>query len=310
MIVDVRWNAFHSTPLQLITSQFPNLKYLLLTGPRPKDILCSISNAEISSLCAQEFLKLSHLTLDGFGHGGFSWSALKKLLQHIKGTLKVLSLSNVRDGIHLTEISTLVPTLKSLTILFSRKRTVPALMETPEEMPTIFSNSGLQPMLFGDLRGFVALETLVLAFHPFVPSDESRTLSQIGGGWNLMVTSLLQSLARAGLTLSDKSASMTNSAKTLTNLRIHVDETTEWAISDLSESVACFKNLRRLGWLSIGNCSAPDLSALLRLEKLKCLEIGEFARMDLKFLVNALEMDGGGEALRRFQEDVKVVEVL
>jgi hypothetical protein len=156
LVLMLGWLALGDKKLTQEICRFRNVQRLYLKGGIEDDVLHGFDNKAVK-LFSKSFTKLTHLFIDGFGRGSFSWNALKLLLK-ANPNIKVLALGYVRDGILLDELAALVPNLRVLSIqfcdivghsssLFPSREIVPDIQGTLHDLPWLESVHFHQPPL-------------------------------------------------------------------------------------------------------------------------------------------------------------------
>ncbi|KAI8845404.1 hypothetical protein BC829DRAFT_491670 [Chytridium lagenaria] len=322
--VEVSWTAMadHEV-LKIITMKFWRLSRLHLMGPRGRGVLFGLGDDDIQVLARQttptstttSFVKhsfkpqrksiqptrpilqsntlpppLTHLNLDGFGQGGFTWDSFRSLVCQLPH-LHTVSLSDVNPGIDLTDLSTLCPNLHSLCISFTMAVSDGgAPLESPLMHPrTLFAHPSVRPMLYGDLRGFKKLASLTLERHPYM--EHPRKTCDIP---TPMVTALLNSCTA-----------------TLSQLRVDVSPAIEWITMEAVSAIRRHCSVGRLG------CRGFEVGVLAGLivgmEGLERLEVGRGVVEELRGVGKGFwateEEAEVGRRVEKVLERVEVVEM-
>ncbi|KAJ3217951.1 hypothetical protein HDU67_006979 [Dinochytrium kinnereticum] len=346
IVIEVSWSTTADPSLlRSITCRFPNISRLHIMGSRARGILYSLGDDDLHALARtiptpnkrpisasipkplqapNPAPPLTHLSLDGFGRGGFSWHSLRHLIQKTSATLRHLALSDMRGGIDLTDLSRILPSLKSLCISFSPSGSVGGdeedddvalgVLRTPRAM---FVNPKLRPLLLGDLAGFINLEALTLRGHPFSSPKASKPRRE---GLSIpvpMITALLASLPGPPLSTNSieidfpsfpstpLTISTTGGSSPLRLLHVEVDSSLDWMLDDLNSAMSRLTNLVKMAW--VGSSTLPSFfwrNCFLRWRHLKVLEVGKEAADEVLSCAKA-ELLGVYEEDMEFWERVK-----
>lgn len=169
LVLVQKWDLFGSTLLKSIAS-FSNLKRIYLKGIPTPSAFFGLDRRALRTLA--KLPNLTHVFLDGFGGGSFSFSALLDFLAD--KPIEALSLGYVRQGINLDQLAVCLPNLRGLTIQFNVIEPLTHLDETDTVMNFIRrSRRVCVPTLQGGLFGLSKLEWL-----NFFDSEGSEELSR------------------------------------------------------------------------------------------------------------------------------------
>lgn len=157
IVISCEWLSLGDPKIiNCISWLFPNCKRLFLQGGQSihSGVFFGLNDNAVRCL-ARRMHKLTHLYLEGFGGGSYSWNAFADLLQS-NPDIQQLAISNVVGGVDLDKIATHCKDLHSLSIQFYA------------------SNSGdeCSPKLHGGLSEFHQLQYLA-----FFDSNETTAMS-------------------------------------------------------------------------------------------------------------------------------------
>jgi hypothetical protein len=164
LVLMLGWLALGDKKLVEEMCRFRNVQRLYLKGGVEDDVLHGFDNKALK-LFSKSFTQLTHLFIEGYGSGSFSWNALR-LLFKANPNLEVLSLGYVRDGILLMELADLLPNLRVLSIQF---------FDIPSPSGSLFPMREVLPEIYGTLRDLPGLQSVY--FHePPLLSVETREI--------------------------------------------------------------------------------------------------------------------------------------
>ncbi|KAI8921803.1 hypothetical protein BC831DRAFT_475235 [Entophlyctis helioformis] len=180
IVLSMRWDTCGDLKLmRTIANKFGHCRRLFIQGGQSGvgGVLFGLDNRSLRFF-TRSMSSLTHLFLDGFGGGSFSWTALNDLIKNNAG-ITALSIGHVRNGVRLDMIARMLPHLRSLSIQFLVfEPSLGSFFQPDSDLDAARmyyeylnrSRRQCMPQLYGDLSGFENLEHL--AFHDFGGSRE------------------------------------------------------------------------------------------------------------------------------------------
>jgi hypothetical protein len=167
LILMLGWLALGDPIMIQEISRFNNVKRLYLKG-EPDDTFHGFDNQAIR-IFSKSFTCLTHLFIEGYGRGSYSWKIFKRLLE-ANPNIETLSIGFVRNEVELEDIGRVLPKLRVLTIQFD--------MYDFDSMQRFRSarsltNRIVEPILKGGVKDIPSLETVYL--YTFTLTEDSRT---------------------------------------------------------------------------------------------------------------------------------------